>query len=256
MEDAGTDPLQRTIIRDLQAQVAMLQGKGDTAAILHRHNIDELTRSGHRPMLAKVQAALGGLHLERDELPEARTAYQAALQLCQEVELPHLEAHVLAHIGVVSRAEGDIDGALNHLAEAAALARAQENPRLEIFVRAHRGALEAAWDRLDAANEQFQAARACSKDDGDPMAQVILDVLTGFMDLANARDAIARNEDKDAAEHIQSALSRLARGSSHESRAAPPRGNETTGRLGDLRVSLRLLDSALTTVVPKEAPPN
>jgi tetratricopeptide (TPR) repeat protein len=256
MEDAGTDPLQRTIIRDLQAQVAMLQGKGDTAAILHRHNIDELTRSGHRPMLAKVQAALGGLHLERDELPEARTAYQAALQLCQEVELPHLEAHVLAHIGVVSRAEGDIDGALNHLAEAAALARAQENPRLEIFVRAHRGALEAAWDRLDAANEQFQAARACSKDDGDPMAQVILDVLTGFMDLANARDAIARNEDKDAAEHIQSALSRLARGSSHESRAAPPRGNETTGRLSDLRVSLRLLDSALTTVVPKEAPPN
>ncbi len=257
MEDAeaAQDLRLQAINRSLQAEVALLQGRADTAAILYGQNVDALTTTGYRALLAEVRANLGDLHLSRDALDEATLEYGHALALCHELGLPTIEAHVLAHLGVTARAQGDIDGALDKLAGAAALARAQGNAQLETFVLAHRGAVEAAWDRLDAAQLEFTAAKERSEADGDPMAQVILDVLAGFMDLAHARDAAASDREDEAQSQVQNALARLARGASHESRVAPPRGNETPSRLADLRVALRLLDSALANVVPREIPP-
>jgi hypothetical protein len=88
------------------------------------------------------------------------------------------------------------------------------------------------------------------------MYQVILDVLGGFADLARARDAAASEDEEQAAAHVDHALNRLARGTSHESRVTPPRGGETPHRLGDLRVALRLLDGALSALTPRELPPD
>jgi tetratricopeptide (TPR) repeat protein len=258
IDDAETAQSRRqlTINRSLLAEVALLQGRPDTAATLYRQNVDALTTAGHRQPLAEVRANLGDLYLGRYDLDASAEEYGHALVICRELDLPGIEAHVLAHLGVVARAQGDIDAALDNLAGAAALARAQDNPRLEAFVRAHRGAVEAAWDRMDAAEEEFEAAQQCAEQDGDTMTQVILDVMSGFMDLASARDAAASDSAEVSQKHIQDALSRLARGSSHESRVAPPRGNETPGRLGDLRVALRLLDTALASIVPHETPPD
>ena len=163
---------------------------------------------------------------------------------------------MLAHMGIVSRSQGDIDGALDAFAGAIALARGQDNPSLEGFVLAHRAAVEAAWDRLDVADQMLTEARSRLEESGDTMYQVILDVLGGFADLARARDAAASGDQEQETAHVHLALNRLARGTSHESRVTPPRGGETPLRLGDLRVALRLLDSALASLSPSELPPS
>jgi len=243
------------VIRSQLAEVALLQGRPETALTMYEQSATVLAQAGHRAMLAQVYGTIGGVHLANGQLEEADQALGNALPICRELGRGDIEAAVLARQGIVARARGDIDGALDAFAGAAALARDQADATLEGFVLAHRAAVEAAWDRLDAADQMFLDATARLEEAGDTMYLVILDVLGGFADLARARDAAAAGDADQETAHVDLALSRLARGTSHESRVTPPQGGENPDRLGDLRVALRLLDTALSALNPRELPP-
>ena len=250
------DRRQAALIRGHLAEVALLQGRPETALRMYEQSAQALAQAGHRAMLAQVHATIGAIQLTAEHLEEAMDSLNQALPTCRELGRGDIEATVLAHMGIVSRSQGDIDGALDAFAGAIALARGQDNPSLEGFVLAHRAAVEAAWDRLDVADQMLTEARSRLEESGDTMYQVILDVLGGFADLARARDAAASGDQEQETAHVHLALNRLARGTSHESRVTPPRGGETPLRLGDLRVALRLLDSALASLSPSELPPS
>ena len=249
------DRRQAAEIRGHLAEVALLQGRPETALRMYEQSAVALGQAGHRALLAQTHATIGRVHLSQEQLEEADAALALALPISRELGRVDIEGSILAQRGILARSQGDIDGALDAFAGAAALARDQSDPTLEGFVLAHRAAVEAAWDRLDVADQMLADAKERLGESGDTMYQVILDVLGGFADLARARDAAADDDEDQESAHIDLALNRLARGTSHESRVTPPRGGETPHRLGDLRVALRLLDSALSALTPRELPP-
>lgn len=250
------DRRQAAVIRGHLAEVALLQGRPETALHMYQQSATDLAQAGHRAMLAEVYATIGAVQLTMEQLEAAEEALDRALAISRELGRADIEGTVLARKGIVARAQGDIDGALDAFAGATALSRDQHDPTLEGFVLSHRAAVEAAWDRLDVADEMLAEARSRLAESGDTMYQVILDVLGGFADLARARDAAVGEDENQEQAHIDLALNRLARGTSHESRVTPPRGGETPLRLGDLRVALRLLDNALGALKPRELPPS
>jgi len=249
------DARQAAVIRGQLAEVALLRGRPETALAMYEQSTLALAQAGHRTLLAQMYATIGAVQLVMEQLEEAEQALDQALRISREIGRGDIEAQVLARLGIVARAAGDIDGALDAFAGALGLAQDQADPTLAGFVLAHRAAVEAAWDRLDVADEMLADAHVRLVESGDTMYQVILDVLAGFADLARARDAAASEDEEQEAAHIDHALNRLARGTSHESRVTPPRGGETPHRLGDLRVALRLLDGALSALTPRELPP-
>jgi tetratricopeptide (TPR) repeat protein len=249
------DGRQAALVRGQLAEVALLQDRPETALRMYEQSASVLAQAGHRALVAQMFLAIGRVHIVWEQHEDASTALERALTICRELSRGDIEAQVLTQQGILARAIGDIDGALDAFAGALGLARDQDDPTVQGFVLSHRAAVEAAWDRLDAATQMLNDASECLAQSGDTLYQVILDVLGGFADLGRARDAAASDDAAAETAHIGEAVNRLARGTSHCSRVTPPRGGEGPHRIGDLRVALRLLDSALSELPPRELPP-
>jgi tetratricopeptide (TPR) repeat protein len=216
----------------LQAQLRTLQSCGD--------------RAGH----ARCHIQLGVLDLITRS-PESAVAHlQTARNLCQTDGMPGLEAHALANAGVAARLSGDLAGAQDSFAEAAALASVQQNHGLASYIYAHLGAAEASWDSIETAETAFAEADRNLELGGDALVSTIHDALMGFVDLARAREAALSDDEDTQAENIDSALNRLARASSFETRSTPPRGREIPSRINELRLARLLLDGAVSALEP------
>ncbi|MGB0640353.1 MAG: hypothetical protein ACPGTU_13510, partial [Myxococcota bacterium] len=216
----------------LQAQLRILQSCGD--------------RAGH----ARCHIQLGVLDLISRSPESASSHLQAARLLCQTGGMPNLEAHALANSGVAARLSGDLAGAQDAFAEAAALASTQENHALAGYIYAHIGAAEASWDSIDTAEEAFAEANRHLELSGDALMSTIHDALMGFVDLAHAREAALDADSERQTENIDSAMNRLARASSFETRSTPPRGREVPSRINEIRLARLLLDGALSALEP------
>jgi tetratricopeptide (TPR) repeat protein len=216
----------------LQAQLRILQSCGD--------------RAGH----ARCHIQLGVLDLISRSPESASSHLQAARLLCQTGGMPNLEAHALANSGVAARLSGDLAGAQDAFAEAAALASTQENHALAGYIYAHIGAAEASWDSIATAEEAFAEANRNLELSGDALMSTIQDALMGFVDLAHAREAALDANEERQTENIDSAMNRLARASSFETRSTPPRGREVPSRINEIRLARLLLDGALSALEP------
>ncbi len=207
-------------------------------------------RCGDQTGHARAHIQSGLLDLVQHDPSSANIHFDAALELCRGAGLHTIEAQALTFHGIAARLSGDFGTALDAFVEAAALS--EEEHEMLAVIHSHRGAVEAACDALDNADAAFAVAETHLEASWDALANTIHDVLMGFVDLARARDAaLVENASAEAA-HIDSALNRLARGSSFETRSTPPRGREIPSRLNELRLARLLLDGALSNLEPSE----
>ena len=105
---------------------------------------------------------------------------------------------------------------------------------------------------VDNAVAAFELAETHLESQWDALASTIHDVLSGFVDLARGRDAALIEDAASHSSHVDTALNRLARGSSFETRSTPPRGREVPSRINELRLARLLLDGALSALEPSE----
>jgi len=214
------------------------------------HELECLRRCGDQAGHARAHIQIGLLDLVQHKPNDATPHFHEARDLCREAGLSNIEAHALTLGGVAARLSGDFGSALDAFVEAAALAEGQHE--LLAIIHAHRGAVEAACDAVDNAVAAFQIAETHLEAGWDALANTIHDVLTGFVDLARARDAALIEDVDTQAQHIDAALNRLARGSSFETRSTPPRGREIPSRINELRLARLLLDGALSALEPTD----
>ena len=202
-----------------------------------------LLQCGDRAGAAQSLIHAGTLLLVRHDSDSAKTQFELARSISREDGLTLLEARALLGLGISARVAGDLGTALDSFAEAASLSEGQ--PELAGLIHAHRGAAEAACDAIDNAQAAFALSESHLESAWDVLGNTIHDVLTGFVDLAQARDA-ALEENSEKVDHfVDMALNRLARASSFETRSTPPRGREEPSRINALRLARLLLDHAL-----------
>jgi tetratricopeptide (TPR) repeat protein len=212
--------------------------------------IATLTSCGDRAGTAQCLIHAGILSLVRHDPTTAKAQLDQACQISKEDGLVQLEARALLGQGIAARVTGDLGHALDAFAEAAALVEGDHT--LAALIHAHRGATEAACDAIENAETAFSRSETHLESVWDALGTTIHDVLSGFVDLARARDA-GLDEDTEAVDHhVDQALNRLARASSFETRSTPPRGREIPSRLNELRLARLLLDNALGSTQPTE----
>ena len=237
----------------VMAKVHHHRFQGATARLLldeaRTHLVQELEclqRCGDQAGYARAHIQIGLLDLVQHQPSDAVPHFLEARDLCREAGLSSIEAHALTLGGVAARLSGDFGSALDAFAEAAALVEGHH--QLLAIIHAHRGAVEAACDAVDNAVAAFAMAETHLESEWDALASTIHDVLSGFIDLARARDAALVEDTDTQSAHEDAALNRLARGSSFETRSTPPRGREVPSRINELRLARLLLDGALSAL--------
>ncbi len=250
--DAGQDDprlLARLHVDRFEAAAAQLE-LGEAAEHL-RLATEGWMRCGERAAATKCLIQSGEIAMMRHRLEESTAYLSRARAIGREDGHPLLEAEALLTLGIAARMSGDLGTALDAFAEASALCEGA--PDLAALIHAHRGASEAACDAIDNAVEALRVAEAHLEQVWNPVASTIFDALTGFVDLARAREAHLSDRESEADAHVDAALNRLARASSFETRSTPPRGRETPSDLSPLRLARLLLDSALGNTEERSA---
>lgn len=132
-------------------RVAWKRGQLDVALDLCEEARSITIRVGDSNLRARVENAMGVLHVARAEYAQARAAYGVALDLTPD---PATRAKIVLNLGVIANIQGALDIALRHYEQSLALAREADDPRGEALALHNLGMLYAdqrAWDEADEA---------------------------------------------------------------------------------------------------------
>lgn len=139
-------------------------------------------RIGDVDLRARVENAMGVLHVARGEYAQARAAYGVALDLTQDAST---RAKIVLNLGVIANIQGSLDGARRHYEQSLALARDAEDERGEALALHNIGMLAADQQAWDEADEAYREALSLFEQQGNK--QMIANVLANRSEVSYGR---------------------------------------------------------------------
>jgi tetratricopeptide (TPR) repeat protein len=183
---------------------------------------------------ARVANALGSYHLAYGELEDARRFYERAERIARALGMHRTLRIVTAYQGLLAFEEGDRERARWLFAAAVAACREAGDVRLEGFFEGFLAAAVASSGDTKEAGAAFASAERLLHE--NPLSLEVIALERGFLDLAEARRALARGDVARAREALRSARSRV-HVASMPSGGTPP----LLARSDDARLVVRIL---------------
>ena len=185
------DPLVVATAQFHMGRVAWKQGRLDEALGLCETARASAIRLGDVDLRARVENAIGVLHVARGEYGQAQAAYTVALELTADTVT---RAKIRLNLGVIANIQGRFDDARRHYGESLELFEASDDDRGVALALHNIGMWHADRREWDEADEAFRRALALFEERGNK--QMIANVLTNRSEVCYGRgevdEAIAR----------------------------------------------------------------
>ena len=163
-------------------RIAWKRGELDTALARCEAARDITIRLGDMDLRARVENAMGVLHVARAEFSQARASYGVALDLTHD---PATRAKIVLNLGVIANIQGSLDAARRHYEQSVALAREADDDRGEALALHNIGMLQADQGAWDEADEAYRAALSLFEQQGNK--QMIANVLANRSEVSYGR---------------------------------------------------------------------
>ncbi len=150
-----TEPLPERLPEDVSNEAEVLRATGDVAGA-RRILREALAKSREDVARSRLLAALARVELDSGEPSSASRALEEASKLA--IRDPLLQAEIELDLGRARRRQGDLEGALRSLAQAAEIFRAQGKPEGERRALSQRGKVLYAKGDLKGARAAFRVA--------------------------------------------------------------------------------------------------
>jgi tetratricopeptide (TPR) repeat protein len=142
-----------------------LRAEPEVAYDLCRRSREAALEAGAKDLAAEASNALAGFALERGELEEARTLYQASLELGHGN--PVLVGKVMQNLGVIANIRGEWDQALSHYRRALDAYRTASDSRGTAIVHHNLGMIYAKRKQWQEADRQYRSCHGLAEAAGD-----------------------------------------------------------------------------------------
>lgn len=119
-------------------------GRFDQAKSYLEESLAMVRQAGDATQEADVESSLGEVCLAQGDLASGMIHLRAALGLGRSLRLKYVEARCLVRLAKAHRLQGEIEAAVRHIKEAAALTETMQTPFWEKTVQEERAAIEAA----------------------------------------------------------------------------------------------------------------
>lgn len=186
-----TDPLVVATAQFHLGRVAWKQGRLDEALSLCETSRSSAVRLGSLDLRARVENAIGVLHVARGEYAQAQAAYTVALDLTTDTVT---RAKIRLNLGVIANIQGRFDDARRHYTESLALFETASDDRGVALALHNIGMWHSDRREWDEADEAFARALGLFESRGNK--QMIANVLTNRSEVSYGRgevdDAIAK----------------------------------------------------------------
>lgn len=171
-------------------RVAWRRADFDAALGLCEESRSVAMRLGDQDLRARVENAMGVLHVAREEYAQAKAAYVVALELTRDNVT---RAKIALNLGVIANIQGTLDIARRHYVQSLALFREADDERGAALALHNMGMLHSDLGEWDEADEAFRDALALLEHQGN--REMIANVLVNRSEVMYGRgrvqDAIA-----------------------------------------------------------------
>jgi eukaryotic-like serine/threonine-protein kinase len=198
-------------------------------------------RGGDLLFAAQALSFVGTVLLTRGEVVAARATFERVLGQSRQVGADHLQAMVLANLGICQRRQGDWQGARDSYTEAVALFHLSGDRRHEAAVIENLAQILAQRGALREARTQHDAALSLCRQIGDLSSGATVLLNLGTLDLQEANLAAA-------AAHFSAALATYQRiGEAGGAAEAQAGGGRVLAERGQLDAARRVIAGAVVT---------
>lgn len=171
-------------------RVAWRQSQLDTALGLCEESRAIAIRLGDQDLRARIENAMGVLHVARAEYAQAKAAYVVALELTKDTVT---RAKIALNLGVIANIQGTLDLARRHYTQSLGLFREADDERGAALALHNIGMLHSDLGEWDEADEAFRDALVLFEQQGN--RQMIANALVNRSEVmygrARVQDAIA-----------------------------------------------------------------
>lgn len=167
------------------ARVTWKQGNLDAALDLCDEARTAAIKLDDRGLRARVENAVGVLHVARGEYAQARAAYAVALELTTDTVT---RAKIALNLGVIANIQGSIEIARRHYAQALGLFREARDHQGEALALHNMGMLHADCAEWHEAEEAFRGALALFEHQGN--RQMVANVLVNRSEVTYGRGRV------------------------------------------------------------------
>ena len=183
-ESLLTDPEPRVVATAnlCLGRVAWKRGQLDVALARCEEARGITMRVGDMSLRARVENAMGVLHVARAEYAQAKAAYGVALDLTPDAAT---RAKITLNLGVIANIQGALDVARRHYEQSLELAREADDPRGEALALHNIGMLHSDQGAWDEAEEAYREALALFEQLGN--RQMIANVLANKSEVSYGR---------------------------------------------------------------------
>ncbi|MEK7401266.1 MAG: tetratricopeptide repeat protein [Gemmatimonadota bacterium] len=181
LDDA--DPLIAATARFHLGRVVWKRGQLDAALRLCEEARETAVKLQHRDLRAKVENAIGVLHVARGEYEQARAAYAVALDLTEDIVT---RAKIALNLGVIANIQGRYDVARQQYARSETLFSEAADERGVALALHNIGMLHADRGEWDEADEAYYRALGLFESQGNK--QMIANVLVNRSEVCYGRD--------------------------------------------------------------------
>ncbi len=198
-------------------------------------------RGGDLLFAAQALSFVGTVLLTRGEVVAARATFERVLGQSRQVGADHLQAMVLANLGICQRRQGDWQGARDSYTEAVALFHLSGDRRHEAAVIENLAQILAQRGALREARTQHDAALSLCRQLGDLSSGATVLLNLGTLDLQEANLAAA-------AAHFSAALATYQRiGEAGGAAEAQAGSGRVLAERGQLDAARRVIEGAVAT---------
>jgi tetratricopeptide (TPR) repeat protein len=179
-------------------RVAWRRNELDAALLLCEESRAVAMRLGDQDLRARVENAMGVLHVAREEYAQAKAAYVVALELTKDTRT---RAKIALNLGVIANIQGTLDVARKHYAQSLALFRESDDNRGVAMALHNIGMLHADLAEWDEADEAFREALVMLEQHGnrESIANVLVNRSEVMYGRGRVQDAIALCDQAKAA---------------------------------------------------------
>lgn len=176
------DPVVAATARFHLGRVTWKQGRLDEALALCEEARAIAIRLANADLRARVENAVGVLHVARGEYAQAQAAYGVAMELTADVVT---RAKIALNLGVIANIQGNYDQAARRYVESEELFRSAGDEKGVALVLHNRGMLHADRNEWDEADEAF--GRALALFESQHNTQMIANVLLNRSEVSYGR---------------------------------------------------------------------
>jgi tetratricopeptide (TPR) repeat protein len=163
-------------------RIAWKRGQLDIALARCEEARDLTIQLGDVDLRARVENAMGVLHVARAEYAQAKAAYGVALELTHDAAT---RAKIVLNLGVIANIQGSLDQARRYYEQSLGLAREADDDRGEALALHNIGMLHADQGAWDEAEEAYRDALALFELQGNK--QMIANVLANRSEVSYGR---------------------------------------------------------------------